>query len=150
MAAIADCAKAIKNLGNSNGGEEMRQLIQLTERALQHKTDNASAPTTTTDAPASSRVPLYTNNNRRQTISMTPPNSQVTQLSAPSVPRVDESTKTNHKHRTKKHKNNFQATGPEHNTIAQTQAAEAPPESRKRARTHLTKLEKKHKQDTHQ
>ena len=128
----------------------MRQLIQLTERELQHKTDNATAPTTTTNAPASSRVPLNTNNNTRQKRSMTLPSPQVPQLSTPSVLRVDQSTKTNHKHRTKKHKNNFQATGPEHNTISQTQAAEAPPESRKRARTQLTKLEKKHKQDTHQ
>ena len=27
MAAIADCAKSIKNLGNGNGSEEMKQLV---------------------------------------------------------------------------------------------------------------------------
>ena len=30
MAATEDCAREIKNLDNNNGGEEMRQLIQLT------------------------------------------------------------------------------------------------------------------------
>ena len=42
MAAIEDCARAIKYLGNNNGGEEMWHHIQLTERTLQHKTDNAT------------------------------------------------------------------------------------------------------------
>ena len=36
MAAIADCDKAIKNMGESNGADEMHQLIKLTERAVQH------------------------------------------------------------------------------------------------------------------
>ena len=121
----------------------MRQLIQFTERLLQHKTANATAPTTTTDAPASQRVPLYTNNNTQQTRYMTPPNPQVPQLSTPSVLRVDQSTTKTHRHQTKKHKNTFQATAPAHNTISWTQAAKAPPESRTRARSQLTKLENK-------
>ena len=89
MAAISDCARAKKHLGNSNEGEEMRQLLQMTERALQDKTSNSTAPTTKTGAPATSRVPIHTNNDTRQTRSMTPPNPQVPQLSTPSVPRVD-------------------------------------------------------------
>ena len=63
MAAIADCNKAIKYLGNSNGSEEMRQLIQITERALQHKTSIATTPTITACDPENSRVLMYTNNN---------------------------------------------------------------------------------------
>ena len=35
MFAISDWSGAIKNLGNNTGGKEMRQLIQLTEIALQ-------------------------------------------------------------------------------------------------------------------
>ena len=118
----------------------MRQLIQIIECVLQHKTSNATAPTITTCATASSRVPLYTNNNIRQTRSMTPPNPQVPQLSTPSVPKVDQSTKTKHKHRTMKHKTKFHTTTPAHNTISGTQAAEAPPASRTRANTQLKRF----------
>ena len=121
----------------------MRQLIQITECVLQIKTSNSTAPTTTTGAPASSRVPLYTSNNTRHIRSMTPPNPQVPQLSTPSAPMVDQSTRKNHKHRTKKHKTRFHTTAPLHNTISRTQAAKAPPVSRTRARTQLTKWENK-------
>ena len=145
MAAISDCNRAIKNFGNNNGGEEMWQLIQLKERTMQHKTANSTAPTTTMDAPESSRVPLYTNNSTQQTISMTPPNPQVPQVSTPPVPRVDQSKKTTYSHRTKKHKNKFQPAAPAHNTRSRTQAAEAPPAIRTRACTQLTKLENKTK-----
>ena len=121
----------------------MRQLIQLTERALQHKTYITTTPTTTTGAPASLRVPLYTNNNTRQKKSMTRPNPQVPQLSTPSAPRVENSTKTNRKHRTKKHKTKFHTKTPAHNTRLWTQASEAPPASRTRACTQLKRLENK-------
>ena len=36
MAAIADCAKAIKKMGNNNGEDEMKQLLQLTEKAVRN------------------------------------------------------------------------------------------------------------------
>ena len=98
MAAIADCAKSIKNLGNVNGGEAMRQLIQITERAMQIKTSNATAAPITTGVPASLRVPMYTNNDTQQTRYMTSPIPQIPQLFTPSLPRVDHPTKTNHKH----------------------------------------------------
>ena len=140
-AAIEECARLIKNLRNSNEGKEMRQLIQITEHVLQNKTPITTATTTTTGVPASSRVPLYTNNNTQQTRSMTPLNPQVPQLSTPSVLRVDHSTKTKHKHQTKKHKTKFHTRAPAHNTISQTEATG--PASRTRARTQLTKLENK-------
>ena len=95
MAAIADCSKAIKNLGNGNGDEETRQLIQITERAMQSKTSNAKSTPITTGVPASLSVPLYTNNDTRQTRSMTLQSQQIPQLSTPSLPRVDHSTKKN-------------------------------------------------------
>ena len=118
----------------------MRHLIQRTERVLQHKTSIATTTTTKTQAPARSRVPRYINNNTRQTISMTHPNHQVPQLSTPSVPRVEQSTKTNRKHRTKKHKTKFHTIAPAHNTRSRTQAAEATPASSTRERTQLTRL----------
>ena len=65
----------------------MHQLIQITKRALQHKISNATTPTKTMGAPSSSRVPLYTNNNKNQTRSMTSPSPQVPKLSTPSVPK---------------------------------------------------------------
>ena len=33
---IADCTKAIKNMGDINGANKMQKLLQLTERAFQH------------------------------------------------------------------------------------------------------------------
>ena len=92
MVAIEDCAKAIKNLGNGNGGKEMRQLIQITERAMHSKISNAKSTPITTSVLASLRVPLYTKNDTRQTRSMTPQISQIPQLSTPSLPRVDNYT----------------------------------------------------------
>ena len=34
MAAIAECAKAIKTMGSDNGADEMKQLQRLTEKAV--------------------------------------------------------------------------------------------------------------------
>ena len=50
MAAIADCAKAIKNMGSNDGADEMQQLLKLTEKAVKNneaiaKSEN-SAPQT--------------------------------------------------------------------------------------------------------
>ena len=36
IVAITDCDKDIKNMGYSNGADEMQQLLQLTKRAVQH------------------------------------------------------------------------------------------------------------------
>ena len=97
----------------------------------------------TTCKPESSRVPLYTNNNTRQTRSMTQPNPQVPPLFTPSVPRAEQSTKTKRKHRTKKHKTTFHTTAPAHNTRSRTNTAETLPASRTIARTQLSRLENK-------
>ena len=138
MAAIEDCTKAINNLGNGNGGKEMRQLIQIIERAMQIEIANETSTTITTGVPASSRVPFYTNNDKRQTISMTPQIYQIPQLSTPSLPRADHSTKTKHKHQTQKHKTKLHTSAPAHNTRSLTQVTG--PARRTRARTQLTKI----------
>ena len=120
MAAISDCAKATKNLGNGNRGEEMRQLIQIKERAMQSKTSNAKSTTIKTGVPASSRVPLYTNNDTRKTRSMAPQMHQIPQLSTPSLPRVDHSTKTKLKNLTRNHKTKLHTSAPAHNRRSRT------------------------------
>ena len=66
MVAIADCAKAIKNMSKGNGDKEMRKLIQITEVAMQSKISNATATPIAAGVPASSRVPLHTNSNTRK------------------------------------------------------------------------------------
>ena len=71
------------------------------------------------------------------------PNPQTPQLSTPSVPRVEQSTKTIRKNITKKHRTKFHTTAPADNTRLRTQEAEAPPASRTRPRTQLTRLENK-------
>ena len=42
MAAIAECAKAIKTMGSDNGADEMTQLQRLTEKAVATDTEVAS------------------------------------------------------------------------------------------------------------
>ena len=58
MAAIVDCAKAINNTGNSNGTDEIQQLVQLKEEAMGQTTDHTSM----THTPAAPRVQPATNN----------------------------------------------------------------------------------------
>ena len=36
VSAIADCAKAIKNMGSNSGADEMQQLLQLTEKEVRN------------------------------------------------------------------------------------------------------------------
>ena len=63
MAATLDYAKAIKNLGNVNGSNEMKQLVPITEKAIHHEKSIAEKPTTAACEPTSSRVFLNNNNN---------------------------------------------------------------------------------------
>ena len=42
MAAIAECAKAIKTMGSDNGADEMAQLQRLMEKAVTTDTEVAS------------------------------------------------------------------------------------------------------------
>ena len=93
VAAIADCAKAIKNLGNGNVSDEMQQLFRLTERAIQHNTSISATPTTTVSDPSILRVPLNNSNNKpRQTISTTHPTQQFSTVSTPEVTTVEQPT----------------------------------------------------------
>ena len=63
MAAIVDCAKAIKNAGNSSGIDEIHQLIQLTEEVM----GKSSPQHSTKHTPAAPRVqPAINNDNRPQ------------------------------------------------------------------------------------
>ena len=65
MADIAECAKAIKNLGNDNGdgSDEMQQLVWITDIAIHHKPYIVATPTTTSSNPEILRLPL--NNNKK-------------------------------------------------------------------------------------
>ena len=122
MAAIADCAKAINNVGDSNGADKMQQLINLTDREVQHYPDITAvsnlAPITTANTRGTqpdTMVPPSGNqtqkngvqnrwladnsNDRRQTRSMTreaqpvPRVDQPPQLVQEALPRNNKSTK---------------------------------------------------------
>ena len=69
---------------------------------------------------------------------MAPKISQIPQLSTPSLPRVDHSTTTKHRQRTKNHKTKLNTTAPAHNTRLHTHATG--PAIRTRARIQLTKI----------
>jgi len=57
MNAIADCAKAIKDITSPNGAEEMRQLVELTEQAIhQHPAIVKSFATPDSTTPSVPRV----------------------------------------------------------------------------------------------
>ena len=142
MAEIADCAKAIKNLGNVKGSKETKQLVHIIERSIHHKTSIAEKPTTTTFESTRSRVTLSTNrNNTHQTISITQPTQQLPTMSTPEVPREEQSTIAKHKHRKKRHTPMMNTTSPENNTRSRTQKAETPSASRTRTRTRVTMME---------
>ena len=71
MAAIADCAKAINNVGDSNGADKMQQLINLTDREVQHYPDITAV---------SNLAPITTANTRgTQPDTMVPPSGNQTQ-----------------------------------------------------------------------
>ena len=138
MTSIADFAKVVKNLGN--GYKEMKQLVQLTERAIHHKTSIVETPTITAFKIARSRVLLDINNNNNscQTISMTQPTQQLSTISTPVVPRVEHSTVAKHKNRKKRHKPMMNETAPAHNTRTRTQKSKTPPYISTISRTQIT------------
>ena len=115
----------------------MRQFIKIIDSEMQNKT----SITTTTGAPEKWRVPLYTNNDTKQTISTTPPNPQVNRLPVTSVPRVDQSTTTKYKYQTEKHNTKFHTTSPAHNTRSRTHTTR--PVSRTIAHTQLKNITNK-------
>ena len=148
MAEISDCAKAIKNLGNGNGSDKMQQLVRITERAIHYKPYIAETPTTTVCNPASLRVTLNnSNNNSRQTRSMTQPNQQLSAISTPVVPRVEQSTAAKHKIRKNIHKPTISTTSQAQNTRSRTHREKIPPSRRIKAHTRITRMVNKKQTD---
>ena len=90
IAAIADCARAIKGLSGPNGAEQMQQLLQLTEAALQQnpRTADGSSPPTLVQ-PKSWADQENVSDDRRQTRLMTQQTHRVPRVPAGGVPRVD-------------------------------------------------------------
>ena len=90
MAAIADCAKAIKNICGSKGDEEMKQLVQLTKQAI---TRDPAIATAIKQKPSPVTVPRVhpsapSDNNQRQTRSVTKAFQNFAQQYTTAVPRV--------------------------------------------------------------
>ena len=44
MAAIADCNKAIKNMGRNDGADELKKLMKLTEKAIKNNERTQTYP----------------------------------------------------------------------------------------------------------
>ena len=142
MVAIAYWAKVIKNLGNGN--QRNKKLILLIKRSIHHELHIAATPTTTAHNPASLRVHLTnTNNNSRQTRSMTQSTQHLSTISTPVVLRVEQSMVAKNRIRKKSHKSTISTTSPAHNTRSITQRTETPPSSRTRSRTRIARMKNK-------
>ena len=156
MAAIAECAKSIKNINSTKGTDEMKQLVQLTEKAIQQNPAIAAVYTEASNTRAVPRVQTTTqcnNLNQRQTRSMSAVDQQAVEFITP-VPRVEPTNNTARiRTRAQKQRKKRQAkdikhvatptTAPANNTRAKVQAAikaAEPPAARTRARTRISKL----------
>ena len=156
MAAIAECAKAIKNINSTKGTDEMKQLVQLTEKAIQQNPAIAAVYTEASNTRAVPRVQTTTqcnNLNQRQTRSMSAVYQQAVEFITP-VPRVEPTNNTARirtraqKQRKKRKAKDIKhvatpTTAPANNTRAKVQAAikaAEPPAARTRARTRISKL----------
>ena len=105
MAAIADCAKAIKNMGSNDGEDEMQQLLQLTEKAVRNNEVIAKsakpAPHTNAeqrDGITHATLRVYTiqplgDNERFMTRNMAKDTQLVPRVSPTAVPRVEKPSK---------------------------------------------------------
>jgi hypothetical protein len=103
MAAIAECAKAIKAMGSENGADEMEQLQRLTEKAIAADARVASklnlpaehaqgeGQTTTTSPEPWQDTP---DPNQRVTRSMNAPAQQFPRVPTASSPRVEKAIAT--------------------------------------------------------
>ena len=85
MAAIADCNKAIKNMGRSYGAYELKQLIKLTEKTINNNERTQAAPRVQTA--------ITPNINRPYTRSIVRDVSQVPRVPPTAGPRVDKTTR---------------------------------------------------------
>jgi hypothetical protein len=99
MAAIVECAKAIKAVGSENGTDEMKQLQHLTEKAitmnaavtgkrLWQPTEHAQKtvpPTTAAEKPCQET----SDSNQRVIQSMGAPTQQVQRVPTAASPRVE-------------------------------------------------------------
>jgi len=156
MAAIAECAKSIKNINSTKGTDEMKQLVQLTEKAIQQNPAIAAVYTEASNTRAVPRVQTTTqcnNLNQRQTRSMSAVDQQAVEFITP-VPRVEPTNntariRTRAQQQRKKRKAKdikrvaTPTTAPANNTRAKVQAAikaAEPPAARTRARTRISKL----------
>ena len=156
MAAIAECAKSIKNINSTKGTDEMKQLVQLTEKAIQQNPAIAAVYTEASNTRAVPRVQTTTqcnNLNQRQTRSMSAVDQQAVEFITP-VPRVEPTNNTARirtraqKQRKKRKAKDIKhvatpTTAPANNTRAKVQAAikaAEPPAARTRARTRISKL----------
>ena len=163
MAAIADCAKAIQNIGGSKGDEEMKQLVQLTQQAI---TRDPAIATAITQKPSPVAVPRVhpsapSDANQRQTRSVTKAFQEFAQQYTAAVPRVGNTDQPNptapppstsrpsNRRRRKQRKAaaraQVSASAPARNTRSRIKAATkaaAPPATRTRAATSLSRLTK--------
>ena len=109
MAAIAECAKAIKEMGNENGAEEMKQLQRLTEEAIATNAEVAdklhlpsrglskkpAEATTNSEGLVHRRTDTTsTDRSQRVTRSMRAPTQQVPRVHTAASPRVEKDTAT--------------------------------------------------------
>ena len=100
MSAIADCAKAIKNMVSNDGTDEMQQLLQLTQNSVRNNkaiTKSAKeAPHTNAEQqdgithalPRVHKIQPLGDDDRRMTSNMTKDTPLVPILSPKAVPRV--------------------------------------------------------------
>ena len=85
MAAIADCNKAIKNMGSNDGADELKQLMKLTEKTVQNNERAHPSPRVHTAQTL--------NSNKAITRSMDKDITQVPRVPLTAVPGVDRMTR---------------------------------------------------------
>ena len=85
MAAIADCNKAIKNMGSNDGADELKQLMKLTEKTVQNNKREHAYPRVHTSKTL--------NINKSITRSIFKDIPQVPRVPLTAVPRVDRTTR---------------------------------------------------------
>jgi hypothetical protein len=88
MNAIADCAKAIKEITSSNGAEEMQQLVELTKQAIhQHSTiaNSFATPDSTTPSVPKVRMAIPTSTQSVPRVQGTDPAQRLTRWIAQSL-----------------------------------------------------------------